>query len=84
MEAALALLEDARFTGVYEFLPETLDSEDANELGEMLMEEAADSSDKRVWAKYKTRWKKPRRPRTSKQTGAEQLGGVEENPAADD
>jgi HEAT repeat protein len=59
VEKALQLREDPRFTGVFEFLPETLDKTDADELGEILEKEAADTADNRVWSKYKVRWDQP-------------------------
>src|SRR5207248_1398745 len=61
VDEALPLRHDPRFTGVFEFLPETLDKADADELGEVLRKEAADTGDNRVWLKYKVRWKQPGR-----------------------
>jgi hypothetical protein len=64
VEEALQLRQegqDPRFTGVFEFLPETLDKTDADELGEILKKEAADTGDNRVWSKYKVCWDPPGR-----------------------
>jgi hypothetical protein len=61
VEEALELRQDPRFTGVFEFLPEILDKTDADELGETLKKEAADTADNRVWSKYKVRWDQPGR-----------------------
>ena len=58
---ALPLRQDPRFTGVFEFLPETLDKTDADELGEILKKEAADTADNRVWSNYKVCWDQPGR-----------------------
>ncbi|MDY3555543.1 hypothetical protein R5W24_004686, partial [Gemmata sp. JC717] len=57
--AALDLRDDVRFTGVFEFLPETLEPVEANELGEYLKSASADTGDKRVWEKYRCRWNEP-------------------------
>jgi HEAT repeat protein len=61
VEEALALRQDARFTGAFEFLSETLEKSEADELGEILKKEAADTADNRVWSKYKLRWDQPGR-----------------------
>jgi HEAT repeat protein len=58
---ALELRQDPRFTGVFEFLPLTLDKTEADELGETLKQEAADLADNRVWSKYQRRWDQPGR-----------------------
>ncbi|HEX4608680.1 MAG TPA: hypothetical protein VH092_10790 [Urbifossiella sp.] len=60
VDEALSLRKDTRLTGAFEFLPDTLDKVDADELGEILKTEAADG-DARVWSKYKPRWKPPGR-----------------------
>jgi HEAT repeat protein len=61
VDQALQLRHDPRSSGVFEFLPETLDKTDADELGEILKKEAADTADNRVWSKYKLRWDQPGR-----------------------
>jgi HEAT repeat protein len=59
---AIELRQDSRFAGVFEFLPDLLLPEDANELGELLRDEAATDKNSPVWPawlKYKQLWRPP-------------------------
>jgi hypothetical protein len=58
-EGALGLRHDSRFAGVFEFLPKLLSDDDANELGEVLRDEAATTGNNTVWLKYKQNWRLP-------------------------
>jgi hypothetical protein len=59
---ALDLRFDPRFIGVFEFLPQLLAPEEADELGDLLQDEAATTCENSAWLKYHQSW---RRPKTS-------------------
>jgi hypothetical protein len=61
-EGAIRIRHESRFTGVFEFLPNLLSEDGANELGEILRDEAAADRNSPVWPawlKYKQNWRLP-------------------------